>query len=69
MSLFTTDLTHTARTIRCNTIVLHLVIRVTVMRLYFEVLLTKRLLTVLTLEWQKVDQKARCMGALFADGE
>ena len=69
MSSFRCNHNLKARTIRSNTIVLHLVIRVTLVGLYFEMLLTKRLLTMLALEWQKVDQEARCMRALLADRE
>jgi len=56
-------------TIRRNSIVLRLIILQASMGINLEMLLTKRLLAMLTFEREKVDHRTSSLWALFADGK
>ena len=60
---------HSARTVGGDAVVLALVILRTTMYINLEVLLTERVLAVLAVEGQKVDEKASGVGALLSDAE
>jgi hypothetical protein len=57
------------RTVRGDPIVLELVVVRALVSRDLEVLLAERLLTMLALEWQEVDEKTRWMGTLFTNSE
>ena len=57
------------RTVGSHTVELGLIVLRTVMRGSLEVIAAERFLTVLALEWKKIDEETSLGRALFPDGE